>query len=212
MTGTAASKAVGPGATGAPASVVCPIESILEPLDWAAWFPGGMRVEVDLGCGDGSFLAEYARRNPERGFVGVERLLGRLRKLQRKALRSGLVNVRGVQIEAGYFLRYLVPAESLAALHVYFPDPWPKRRHHRRRLVNDSFPGLALQALPPQGRVYLRTDDPDYFSQMQRVFRAHVGFREVETPGDLHVILTDFEREFQRRGVATRRAAFERVS
>jgi tRNA (guanine-N7-)-methyltransferase len=179
-------------------------------LDWSRWFPGIGQVEVELGCGDGSFLTEHARRNPERGFIGVERLLGRLRKLERKAQRLGLPNVRGVQIEAGYFLQYLVPSGSLVAVHVYFPDPWPKRRHRRRRLVNEGFAAAARRALGAGGRVYVRTDDADYFAQMRRMFGADGGFEEVATDEELRAVKTDFERGFERRGVATLGAAFGR--
>ncbi|MEI9864135.1 MAG: hypothetical protein WDN00_06205 [Limisphaerales bacterium] len=78
-------------------------------------------LEVELGCGDASFLAEYARRNLERNFIGVERLLGRMQKLDRKGRRAGLTNLRGVRIESAYFLQYLLPPNSASALHIYFP-------------------------------------------------------------------------------------------
>jgi tRNA (guanine-N7-)-methyltransferase len=98
--------------------------------------------------------------------------LGRLRKLDRKGRRLGLTNLRGVRIECGYFLEYLLPPGSVAALHVYFPDPWPKKKHRHRRLINERFPELARRVLQPGGVVYLRTDDADYFAQMQAVFGA----------------------------------------
>jgi tRNA (guanine-N7-)-methyltransferase len=165
-------------------------------------------LEVELGCGDASFLVEYARRHPERNFIGVERLLGRLRKLDRKGRRAGLANMRGVQIESSYFLKYLLPPRSASALHVYFPDPWPKKRHHKNRLINESFPQLACAALAPGGGVYLRTDDEDYFAQMTGVFGASREFQRMETPPELAELLTDFEREFRARGISTLRAAY----
>jgi tRNA (guanine-N7-)-methyltransferase len=163
---------------------------------------------VELGSGDASFLAEYARRHPGHNFIGVERLLGRMRKLDRKGRRAGLTNLRGVRIESSYFLEYLLPPGSAAALHIYFPDPWPKRKHRRHRLINERFPMLARQALARGGRVYLRTDDEDYFQQMVAVFEPCNNFRPVETPGDLAELLTDFEKDFQSRGVKTLRAAY----
>src|ERR1700689_5486180 len=104
-----------------------PIDSIIERLDVAAVFPRAQPLEVELVSGDGSFLVNYARLHPERNFLGVERLLGRLRKLDRKGCRAGLTNLRGLRIESAYFLEYLLPRESPATLHIYFPDPWPKR-------------------------------------------------------------------------------------
>jgi len=187
---------------------VVELDSIVKPLNLAEYFPESPRLEVELGCGDASFLVEYAARHPERNFIGVERLLGRLRKLDRKGRRAGLANLRGVQIESSYFLRYLLPPGSASALHVYFPDPWPKKRHHKNRLVNAAFPSLARQALVPGGVVYLRTDDRDYFGQMTEVFGADAAFQPVETPSELAELVTDFEREFLRRGIQTLRSAY----
>lgn len=175
-------------------------------------FPRHAPLEVELGSGDGSFLIAYATRHPERNFIGVERLLGRMRKLDRKAQRAGLGNVRGLRIEASYCLEYLVPPGSAAEVHVYFPDPWPKRRHHKNRLVNERFVELAFRALQPGGCVHLRTDDADYFEQMRRVFGASSCFTEVIPPAELVEVLTDFERGFLAQGIATRRASYRSLA
>src|SRR6202012_4786082 len=92
-------------ATSAPENLVFELRTILEPLRLAEFFPRPQPLEVELGCGDASFLAEYARRNPDRNFIGVERLLGRIQKLDRKGQRLGLTNTRGVRIESAYFLQ-----------------------------------------------------------------------------------------------------------
>lgn len=185
------------------------LETILQPLKLAALFPKPQALEVELGCGDASFLVEYARRRPQTDFIGVERLLGRIKKLDRKGRRAGLTNLRGVRIESAYFLRYLLPPHAAAALHIYFPDPWPKKKHRKHRLINEGFPALARAALAPGGVVYLRTDDADYFGQMTGVFGASREFQKVETPGELAGVLTDFEREFNARGIPTLRAAYQ---
>jgi len=185
------------------------LASIIERVRLEELFAERLPLDVELGSGDGSFLIEYAGKHPEWNFIGVERLLGRLRKIGKKAVRAGLSNVRGVRIESAYFLEYLLPQHSAAAVHIYFPDPWPKRKHRRHRLNKERFPTIAAQALTPGGRVYLRTDDEDYFEQMQAVFQASTGFRGVETPEELANVLTDFEREFNARGVRTLRAAYE---
>lgn len=185
--------------------------SFVERLKVAELFPALQPLEAELGSGDGSFLVEYAKVHPQRNFLGVERLFGRMKKLAKKGLRAGLANLRVLRIEAAYFLEYLLPHESIAALHVYFPDPWPKRRHHKNRLVNARFPEIARQALAPQGVVYLRTDDADYFAQMTAVFTANAAFHPVDTPAELAGVVTDFERDFNARGVATLRAAYQRV-
>ena len=197
------------------ASISVAASLIYRPASWVdrlrlpEMFAPAQSLEVELGSGDGSFLAQWAAACPGRNFLGVERLLGRLRKLDRKARRAGLANVRLMRIEAAYFLEFLLPPRSISALHVYFPDPWPKRKHRRHRLVNERFPELASRVLMPRGVVYLRTDDADYFAQMQEVFVADQRFCFEETPDALASVITDFEREFQARGIATLRAAYQ---
>ena len=197
-----------PTAKSSTSNLIWELASITERMDLARVFTAMRPLEVELGCGDASFLAEYAARHPERNFLGVDRLLGRLRKLDRKGRRAGLTNLRGVRIECGYFLEWLLPPASVKALHIYFPDPWPKKKHRRHRLINERFPELARQALVPQGVVYLRTDDADYFAQMKAVFGVSSGFREIQTPAELAALFTDFEKEFQAKGAATLRAAY----
>jgi tRNA (guanine-N7-)-methyltransferase len=188
------------------------LSSILERINLAALFAKPQPLQVELGSGDGSFLVEYAQLHPEFNFIGVERLLGRSRKLDRKGRRAGLPNLRGIRIESSYFLEYLLPKRSAAAMHVYFPDPWPKRKHRRHRLVNERFPEIASAALAPGGLVYLRTDDADYFQQMLEVFGASSRFRASEAPAELSNVITDFERGFLAKGIETRRAAFQLVT
>lgn len=190
------------------ASLIYRPASWLDRLPLTEMFSVAQPLEVELGSGDGSFLAQWAEAQPGVNFLGIERLLGRLRKLDRKARRRSLRNVRLLRIEAGYFLEYLLPHRSTIALHIYFPDPWPKRRHRKYRLVNARFPEIAAQALVEGGIVYLRTDDDDYFTQMREVFAASPDFAAVETPGDLAAVVTDFERDFNGKGIPTNRAAY----
>lgn len=197
--------------TSAPSNLLIELQTILEPLDISPLFPKAQPLELELGCGDASFLLNYAKAHPERNFIGVERLSGRIRKLDRKGRRANLTNLRGVRIESGYFLEYLVPAHSAAALHIYFPDPWPKRKHLKNRFINERFPEIARRVLTPNGIVYLRTDHEDYFQQMLSVFAPINFFRAIETPEELSTILTDFEADFQKQGIHTRRAAYQLV-
>jgi tRNA (guanine-N7-)-methyltransferase len=195
--------------TPVPASLLVSLETIVEPLAVNKLFLRPQPLQVELGSGDGSFLVQYAALHPEWNFIGVERLLGRLRKIDRKGRRAGLANLRGVRIEASYFLEYLLPKKSAAAIHIYFPDPWPKRKHHKHRLINERFPQLAREVLAPGGAVYLRTDDANYFAQMKTVFESCPFFATVPTPQSLSEVLTDFERTFLARGIQTNRLALQ---
>jgi tRNA (guanine-N7-)-methyltransferase len=200
-----------PGQSGLPGgvSLIHSPASFVERLDLVKAFPVEQPLEVELGAGDGSFLVKWAGLNPPRNFLGVERLLGRLRKIDRKGRRAGLTNLRALRIEAGYCVEFLLPPKSVQTLHVYFPDPWPKKKHRRRRLINDRFTELASHALAPGGVVYLRTDNADYFAQMTEVFDANAAFHPVPTPENLCAVVTDFEREFNAQGIPTLRAAYQ---
>ena len=184
--------------------------SFVDRMCWEEVFPKHQPIEVELGSGDGSFLARWADLNRETNFLGVERLLGRLKKLDRKGQRLGLKNLRVLRFEAAYLLQYLIPPCSIQALHVYFPDPWPKRRHQDRRLIATAFALHAQTVLLPQGTVWLRTDDLDYFQQMTEVFAAASDrFVPIETPAPMAEVTTDFEREFNSRGIPTQRAGYK---
>ena len=191
--------------------LVYPLISIVERIDLAKLFPLEQPLEVELGCGDASFLVQYAAQHPERNFIGVERLLGRIRKLDRKGRRAGLSNLRGLRIESAYFLEYLLPTHSVEVIHVYFPDPWPKRKHQRHRLISERFVTVAHSALVTGGMVYLRTDNPEYYARMLEAFETSQLFRRDETPEELASLHTDFESEFTARGIKTLRAAYRRL-
>jgi tRNA (guanine-N7-)-methyltransferase len=192
------------------ASLIYQLPSIIDRLRVPEMFPRPQPLEIELGSGDGSFVVNYAAGKSEINIIAVERLLGRLRKIDRKGRRAGLANLRGVRIEASYFLEFLTPAAAVSALHVYFPDPWPKRKHRRHRLINEHFTKIAERALMPKGVVYLRTDDNDYFAQMREVFAAATSFAEVATPDSLTALTTDFERGFNAKGIPTQRAAYQK--
>jgi tRNA (guanine-N7-)-methyltransferase len=189
-------------------SLIYELPSAVERLDLQKLFLKQKPLEIELGSGDATFLSRYAELHPEHNFIGVERLLGRMHKLDRKGRLAGLTNLRGVRIESAYFLEWLLPQHCAAAIHIYFPDPWPKKKHRRHRLINERFPSLAHKVLSPGGAVYLRTDDEDYFEQMQEVFTASEPFQETETAGEIAGVLTDFEMGFLKQGIQTRRAAY----
>ena len=180
-------------------------ESILIPLNLEACWPKPASVEVDVGCGDGSFLIEMARANPGRNFLGTERLLGRVRSTCRKADRNGLENVRVLRLESSYATRWLLPNKSIEVFHVMFPDPWPKRRHQVRRLINNDFLDAVWAALVHGGELRLSTDDTPYFQHMEQVMQLRKDFAiEPWAPGDDYP-QTDFERHFRSKGMKINR-------
>lgn len=120
-------------------------------------------LEVDLGSGDGSFALAMARQFPDRNFLAVERLLGRVRKTCKRATEAGLPNLRVLRLEARYTVEWLLPHASVSRLHLLFPDPWPKARHHRRRLISAEFLRALSKVLVPGGDFLFKTDHEGYF-------------------------------------------------
>ena len=169
-------------------------------------------LEVDLGCGDGSFLVEMAATHPERNFLGVERLGGRAEKTAKRIGQRGLTNARVLRLESAYTIGWLLPAASVSRLHLLFPDPWPKKGHHRRRLFNDPefLEGLA-RVLTAGGEFLHETDDRPYFEQAVEVMARQPGFMAQEWPDDAFpYATTDFEKQWRALGKTVHRARWKK--
>ena len=181
-----------------------------KPLDLPFIYGRVAPLEVDLGCGDGSFLAAMAAENPNSDFLGVERLLGRVRSACRKIEQRGVTNARVTRFEISYAVEHLLPAKSISAFYILFPDPWPKRRHAPRRLVTQNFFGSLYRALAPAGNVRLATDDSDYFRQITRFASQSQLFAVVPNAAPA-IATTKFERRFRERGIAIHRLELRKV-
>ena len=169
--------------------------NLFQSLNFGEIFENDRPVEVDLGAGSGKFLSEAGTRYPDRNFLGVERLLGRVRKTRRKACRLQLTNVRVLRLEIDYAVRHLLSPESVVRFHLSFPDPWPKRRHHVRRLVDEEFLRAIASALTKDGEIWIKTDHADYFRHIEKVVAA-VDPMFVQAPWADEYPNTEFEDEF----------------
>ena len=189
-------------------------ENYFAPLDIAVAFGRASPprpLEVDVGAGEGSFLLAIAQRHPERNFLGIERLLGRVRKICRRAERFGLENVRVLRLENSYAVRYMLPPRSVSKFHVSFPDPWPKRRHWRRRLIQPEFLDAIAAALVTSGELRIKTDDAPYFEHIRAVLSAQRDFCEHPWPNEEDEPVTDFERGFVARGLPIYRVRLVKI-
>ena len=179
------------------ASVRIALKDVLEPLPLSTCFPRPERpIEVDMGCGKGRFLLARARGCPETNHLGVDRLLGRIRKIDRKAVRAGLDNVRLLRMDAYYATTYLIPPECVRTYYIYFPDPWPKAHHQRHRLFNPAYMDALHRTLLPGGTVHMATDHLPYFAAVADIVRDDRRFElaPVFRPSDAE--RTDFELLF----------------
>ena len=177
-------------------------------LDVAELFGRSAPLHVDLGCGDGSFLCEMAQQFPNRNFLGIERLTKRVEKVRRKAEK--IENVRVLRSDTFFAVRYLLPKNSVETFYLFFPDPWPKRRHQFRRTFTNDFLDTIAAALQKGGISRVATDHLDYFHQIERLSRAH---RHFEVVDDAEILpLTRFERTFREQGVPIYRLTLRKIS
>ncbi len=151
--------------------------------------------EVEIGCGNGHFLAAYAAGKPGSLLIGIDIKEKRCRKAQEKADKRGLMNVRIVHGTAEAFLHDLPPL-SIDAFHIYFPDPWPKSRHRKRRFFTMETLRTMHDVLCEGGRVYFGTDFFDYYLQAKVLVALHGGFRLSEEPAPQEVLSSLYGQKF----------------
>ena len=177
-----------------------------KPLEVADLFPetADRDLEIDLGCGDGSFLFAMAEQFPERNFLAIERLLGRVRKIWRGAETRGLTNVRVLRCDSNYAVKYLLPSAMASRIHFLCPDPWPKGKHAaRRQMCQTPFLKELHRVLTENGELIFKTDHTEYYEEALEVVRSSECdfFNELPWPdGDFFYPQTDFERQWLAQG------------
>ena len=180
-------------------------------LDLRAAFGRGGLVEVEIGTGKGTFLLARAAARPDVNFLGIEYAGAYCHYAADRIRRAGLSNVRMLQADAGHVFRAAMPEGGLWRVHVYFPDPWPKRRHHRRRLIQPPFADDARRALLPGGQLLIVTDHLDYFRQIAAVLYRARGWATCPFPSLTdatgEIVGTNFERKYIAEGRAFHAAA-----
>jgi tRNA (guanine-N7-)-methyltransferase len=142
------------------------------PLDYAAVFGRRAPVVLEIGFGMGHTTAEIAAARPDTDFVGIEVYVPGVGSLLRALAARALTNVRVIQHDAVEVLQTRIAPGSLAGVHVYFPDPWPKKRHHKRRLIQPPFVSMLAQRIAPGGYLHCATDWAPYADQMLEVLSA----------------------------------------
>jgi tRNA (guanine-N7-)-methyltransferase len=185
-------------------------------LDWQKLFPQSQPIEVEVGFGKGLFLVNSAAENPGVNYFGIEIM----RKYQlyattRLAMRE-LSNAKTCCADAKRIFADFIPAESVAAVHVYFPDPWWKKRHKKRLLMSQEFVELIWKVLIPGGMFHFATDVPDYFTWVQETMAlvpklAAQGAPEELPPEHDMDYLTNFERRFRKIGKPIHRERYQKI-
>ena len=178
-------------------------------FDLRAFVPEGMPLELEIGCGNGRFLAANAAKRPDVRFFGVERMMDRVRRCSRKAQQGALDNLTFFRVEAGRFVRDLLPDRCLSAMYLFFPDPWPKRRHHKNRFFQREMCDTLNRIFVPGGVMYISTDHEDYFREMYKYLSEDERFDEVPALVRPEDEQTDFERLFLSKGDPIYSCAFK---
>ncbi len=203
---------------------VIPLSEVAAPIDWEAFFGNPHPVEIEIGFGKGRFLLEASKRHPQVNYIGIERAqkyVGLTRERFEKYMRhfevdraSGTFsNVRLVWTDANYFLTRYVPAVSVQAYHIYFPDPWPKKRQRKRRIFrNQDFLSALTNTLQSDGgRLYIATDYAAYFWEIQETLSQVNALCPVaENLGPDRDITTNFEMKYTLEGREIYRTVYEK--
>jgi tRNA (guanine-N7-)-methyltransferase len=187
-----------------------------QPVDWPAVFGNTHPVEIEVGFGKGLFLVTAGQARPDTNFLGIEALRGLQLYAATRLAKRNLRNVRVACADARTFFRDRVPSGSVGAVHVYFPDPWWKKRHHKRRVWTPEFADQCVRVLRPGGRLLVATDVGDYYRIIRELLDGRPGLRlesaaEQTGPPAAGEVLTNFERKARQKGGSVFRAEYERA-
>lgn len=183
-----------------------PLKSLEPPLNWSELFGRGGPNAIEIGTGNGVFLASEAARLPEFNFIGIERELEFYYKMLKRVAAAGLTNVRATPADALEVLEHWIPAQTVTRVYCYFSDPWPKRRHAARRVLSPANLPLLERVLIPGGELRFKTDVGYYFNLAITALRAQPGWTIVECarlpPPDTSKgeVVTNFERKAREAG------------
>jgi len=170
-------------------------------LDWPVVFGNDRPVEIDIGCGRGLFLFNAATQHPDVNYLGIEIDYKEGRRAARRLMKRRLPNARILGGDVKIPLARMIPAGSVAAIHVYFPDPWWKTRHRKRRVFTAAFVELCAQALQPGGLLHSWTDVEEYFGVISQLMASHSAFEPLTPPAErqpTHDL--DYQTSFERKG------------
>jgi tRNA (guanine-N7-)-methyltransferase len=180
------------------------VDKLPRPLNWNDLFGNTHPIELEIGMGKGTFITEQAKAHPAVNYFGIEWAKWFWRYASDRLRRNQCDNTRTVRAEAAYFLTEFVQPESVSVLHIYFPDPWPKKRHQKRRLIQQKFMPIIERILTPGGRLQIVTDHQGYFEQIEPVVRASnlnvVDYNRPGSAGEGEFVGTNFERKYRREG------------
>jgi tRNA (guanine-N7-)-methyltransferase len=196
--------------------IILPPPDAGEVFDPARAFGRDAPFELEIGSGKGGFLLRRAKERPDIDLLGIEYANKFFKYAADRMARWGVPNVRMMRTDARNFVIHHLPARCLTALHIYHPDPWPKKRHHKRRLFQPDFVAAAVRALCPAGRLAIQTDHADYYAWITEMLSAAEGLEPTDYDDASFGIIedsaqTNFEIKYRREGREIHRLAYRKV-
>ena len=181
-------------------------------IDWTNLFGNCNPVQIEVGCGKGRFLTESCKRNPDTNFIGIENSWKYVLRTKERLKKHGQTNACISYVDAPYFVHHYVADHSVEAYHVYFPDPWPKDKHQKRRIFNDPIwiPEIIRTLQPGLGCLFFSTDFAEYFTLIeQRLADWPQLLYQPEMSEDPNYIQTSFEIKYRNQGRPIHRAVYK---
>jgi tRNA (guanine-N7-)-methyltransferase len=185
------------------------------PVDWQAFFGNTNPVEMEAGFGKGGFLVESSGAYPDKNYLGIENVAKLAAYTADRLAKRNRKNVRLICADAHYVVSRFLPDACLSAVHVYFPDPWPKKRHQKRRLLTEEFLGQLIRVMAPGARLHFATDFEDYFQQVSGLFKQFPEFNPMDprpwVDSRHPACVTNYEVKYRREGRPIYYALMERI-
>ena len=187
------------------------LDRVSIPLQWPELFARDAPTDIEIGAGKGKFLNELAAARPDRNLLAVERSAKYHRLCCDRAARRGLTNVRLLRTTGEDLLFRLIPEASVGTIYVLFPDPWPKKRHHKRRFIKPEIVAAIARALTVGGRLLVKSDHGDYAEIIGEVLAGESGLTSID-PSEAFagLPLTGFEHKYEIEGRSIHAFAFEK--
>lgn len=191
------------------------IEDLPDFVSWSEFFGNDNPVELDIGCGRGLYIFNAAINNPDVNYLGLEIDYREGRRTAKKFQKREMPNARVIGGDCNVFLSKMIKKNSVDAAHVYFPDPWWKKRHHKRRLFTSEFCDLLASVVKPGGHVHSWSDVIEYFEIIQELMDGHSSFNIQEAPTERDPshdmdYQTSFERKKRKLGLPIYRGLWQR--
>ncbi|MCL5019709.1 MAG: tRNA (guanosine(46)-N7)-methyltransferase TrmB [Patescibacteria group bacterium] len=182
-------------------------------LDWQSEFGNNNPVEIEIGIGKGRFLLNSAQNKPDVNFLGIEWAKKYLSLARERAWKRKLYNVRFLRADAKKVVEEAIPHGSVAAFHIYFPDPWPKRRHHKRRFFQPDTVVKLVESLIPDGKLLIATDYKEYFEWIMQVISGNINLKTIPLDSvDLALGRTNYEIKYINEGRPIFNAFFQKIT